>query len=312
MVSTSINHITSPLEWTETNNFAYTKIMPTKTFTSTRTFTLTPSMTLSPSITKTHIWAGPIPDTILERASVSGMTPEEIMDTYYIIHNALGANDPSMITDLIWYPLIGCNRCGGRTVKTPNDFIKLYHDKMNEKTRSKLFSQKPEELFINYEGVMFGNGEIWFSKLCKNNDPQSCNIYIDMFLYYCMDDESKDTPLKIDETNFVFGKYATKTYDTVGGTALDNKDINEIMSAQIEIYPNRYWADTNGWFGQSCASAKIEFCPEIDTNVTDISAIGRLNIVCGEDIYEIFDIKSETELIMYYDGFNFFLQHIST
>ena len=68
-----------------------------------------------------------------------------------------------------------------------------------------------------------------------------------MFLYYCMDDESKDTPLKIDETNFVFGKYATKTYDTVGGTALDNKDINEIMSAQIEIYPNRYWADTNGW-----------------------------------------------------------------
>ena len=52
--------------------------------------------------------------------------------------------------------------------------------------------------------------------------------------------------------------------------------------------------------------------PEIDTNVTDISAIGRLNIVCGEDIYEIFDIKSETELIMYYDGFNFFLQHIST
>lgn len=305
--------ITLPPKWTETSTNTNAQLTPTSspTLTPTYPFTPTPTYTFSPSIFLSP--TNTIPTNIQERAQIAGMTPEEVMNVYSIIHNALGANDPSPLTGLVWYPMIGCNRCGGRIIETPKDFINLYYEKMDEKTRRSLYNQKPEDLFINWEGVMFGHGEIWLSKLCERNNLQSCKIYIVMFMYYCEYNYEYSTPypLAVNESNFTFGVYAVTSNTIERGSALDDKDIAEIMQSQVYIYPNRYWSDPHEWFGTSCKMATVEFCPPYDDQYSDPSSVSTLNVICGDDISIIFDVITATRIGYYYDGYYFHLDNIS-
>jgi hypothetical protein len=277
--------------------------------TSSPTIQFTPTHTLLQMSPTSSIAYPPI---FKQNSAVAGMDPDELMAVYTIIHNALGANDPKPLADLVHYPLVGCNRCGGQVIETPEDFIQAYTHLMDEKARLRMYELKPEDLWGSYQGISMGN--IFLSGLCEIGNQQSCAIYIVRFMDFCqfLFDRASLSNLSVDASNFSFGTFATTSYVTKAGTMMTEEDIKIIMKAKIGIFPSSYQGNPSGWFGKSCPTATMEFCPPVHDKWSDQSSIGVLNIICGDDILEIFDILATNRIGCYMDGYYFYLDNLKS
>ncbi|MNY74494.1 hypothetical protein D3C86_2135360 [compost metagenome] len=49
-------------------------------------------------------------------------------------------------------------------IKTKKDFITKYDKIINAKVKKALFAQKVDKVFVNWKGVMIGNGELWIGQ----------------------------------------------------------------------------------------------------------------------------------------------------
>jgi hypothetical protein len=54
------------------------------------------------------------------------------------------------------------------TITTKEQFIKRYDQIFNNKVKNALKNQKVDQTFVNYRGVMVGDGELWFNVSLKN------------------------------------------------------------------------------------------------------------------------------------------------
>jgi hypothetical protein len=273
---------------------------PTQTTTITNTSSPTRSFQIAnPAASITY------PPNIEKLSKVTGMETWEIKAVYSIIHDAITTNNPTILSQLIHYPMIGCGRCGGLTLKTPEDFIKTYPVLMDGKTRQALARERLEDLAGNYQGVMLGGGKIWFSAYCNDESCQAHTIYIVKFLdqcqYWFQQDEMSN--LAVDSSNFSFGMYIVDPNYLQYITMLDQSEIDAIKRVNIEILPTSYKVTPpNGWFGKTCPTATMEFCPKSDSKYSDISAVGMLNIICGNDLEFNFDIISKSRIVNYIMG----------
>lgn len=68
------------------------------------------------------------------------------------------------ISKAIDYPVTvhGCQK--NWTINTPQQFSKTYHHSFNSDVTKAILNQKSNELFYNDQGMMIGNGQIWFDK----------------------------------------------------------------------------------------------------------------------------------------------------
>jgi hypothetical protein len=174
---TSINEAPVPspsFTSTEATTTSGTSAPATSTPAAQPTFTLTTPLNLTPTI----------PSFFEKNAGVAGLDPKDLNAVYWIIHDALGANNPAPLAALVHYPLATCQTFEQK-ISTPQEFIQAYPTLMDEETRQRLYEQKPEDLGISYRGVMFGTGEIWVSGLC-DPDQTTCAVFIIKFMNYCL------------------------------------------------------------------------------------------------------------------------------
>lgn len=108
--------------------------------------------------------------TLEQRLRDFALDPNEIKEFIVLIKQHLAKEDRQKLSSLISYP-ITVNLHGKRVqIKSKGEFVKNYHDIINAKVRKSVSRQKYEDLFVNWQGVMIGNGEIWFNAI--NNDPK--------------------------------------------------------------------------------------------------------------------------------------------
>jgi hypothetical protein len=67
---------------------------------------------------------------------------------------------------LVHYPL----RTSTGAVRNVRDCVKAYADVFNARVVAAVTKQRFEKLFVNYQGVMIGDGEVWMSSLCRDKD----------------------------------------------------------------------------------------------------------------------------------------------
>jgi hypothetical protein len=57
-------------------------------------------------------------------------------------------------------------------IRNPREFTRHYSNFIDDNWKRMALLQKYEDLFVNWQGVMFGRGEIWFSSICQD---KSCS-----------------------------------------------------------------------------------------------------------------------------------------
>ncbi|MFC4775789.1 copper amine oxidase N-terminal domain-containing protein [Paenibacillus sp. GCM10023252] len=110
------------------------------------------------------------------RYEVAGIDDPKAFEAFYSeVQKLVAAGEKSKVADYVKYPL-SVYKDGKATVyETKEQFIAGYDDIMTDKVKQALAGQKAEDTFVNYKGVMVGDGEIWFN--VSPSGPHKFYIY---------------------------------------------------------------------------------------------------------------------------------------
>ncbi len=77
------------------------------------------------------------------------------------LKTAVASGDKEAVADLILFPLRVNGKGSALKITTREEFLKQYDTLFTEPIKKALANQSKDTLFVNYQGVMVGNGELW-------------------------------------------------------------------------------------------------------------------------------------------------------
>ncbi len=94
------------------------------------------------------------------------------------LQQAVAKHDATAVAALVHYPIKVKLHGKPTSLRDPQAFIKNYDRIITPDISAVIQNQKYEDLFVNYQGVMFGNGEIWITGFCTDNACKHSDIKI--------------------------------------------------------------------------------------------------------------------------------------
>ncbi len=94
--------------------------------------------------------------------------PSKYEQTFTAFQKAVAAHDVRAVAALVAYPFTA--NVGGRKVKLPDAaaFMRHYEAIVTPDIARVITRQRYADLFVNADGVMFGQGEAWLNGVCKD------------------------------------------------------------------------------------------------------------------------------------------------
>jgi len=77
------------------------------------------------------------------------------------------------VAAFVRYPIVVTINGRKRTITSAAAFVKAYDAIMTPDIVAAVKGQKYEDLFVNYQGVMFGTGEVWINGICLDRKCKS-------------------------------------------------------------------------------------------------------------------------------------------
>lgn len=101
---------------------------------------------------------------------------------YRAFHNrlveAVGRDDRAALANMAHYPLRQNHNGVATEYHSQADFIENYPLIFTEAVRAAVLGQDFAELFANYKGIMYGQGELWAAELCVDYSPcDTCHAW---------------------------------------------------------------------------------------------------------------------------------------
>lgn len=111
----------------------------------------------------------------------------EIYETFfYEIKETVLNGDSHKLSIMNSYPLNVFTKKGEITVNNKDEFIKHYDTIVTPNIVNAVRDQSFENLLSNYQGIMIGDGQIWFSGICVGKIPSNeCDNVEVKILTYC-------------------------------------------------------------------------------------------------------------------------------
>jgi hypothetical protein len=94
------------------------------------------------------------------------------------LQKAVAAHDVAGVAALVSYP-IRVKIDGKETViKSAKAFVQHYDAIVTPEIAKAVTQQKYEDLFVNSQGIMFGNGEVWMNGICQDNACKNFDVKV--------------------------------------------------------------------------------------------------------------------------------------
>jgi len=93
------------------------------------------------------------------------------------IKDAFASNDPERIASLVEYPFRRHRR--GEVVdiiESADEFVSKFAEIVTPHVFETVAAQEYEKLFVNYQGVMLGQGAVWYKGICAETPKTECNL----------------------------------------------------------------------------------------------------------------------------------------
>jgi hypothetical protein len=91
---------------------------------------------------------------------------------------AVAKHDAAAVAALVHYPIKVNPGKKPFTIKNEKEFIKDYDRIITHDIQDAIFKQKYENLFVNSQGAMIGDGEVWITGFCRDKSCKQSDIKI--------------------------------------------------------------------------------------------------------------------------------------
>ncbi|GGG88726.1 hypothetical protein [Paenibacillus radicis (ex Gao et al. 2016)] len=96
---------------------------------------------------------------------VAGIDDPAEFTTYYAkLQKAVKDNKPEEVAKLISYPMNLNKDNKTYAISNKDEFIKKYDRIFTSRVREQLLAQKADKVFVNWKGIMVGEGDLWIGK----------------------------------------------------------------------------------------------------------------------------------------------------
>ncbi len=93
---------------------------------------------------------------------VAGIDDPAVFTTYFAkLQKAVEDNKPKEVADLVSYPMNLNKDNKTFVIHNKNEFIKKYDQIFTSRVREQLSAQKADKVFVNWKGIMVGEGDLW-------------------------------------------------------------------------------------------------------------------------------------------------------
>jgi hypothetical protein len=94
------------------------------------------------------------------------------------LQQAVAKHDVATVASLVHYPIKVNPGKKPFVVKNEKAFIKDYDSIITQDIQSAIFKQEYENLFVNSQGAMIGDGEVWITGFCRDKSCKQSDIKI--------------------------------------------------------------------------------------------------------------------------------------
>jgi hypothetical protein len=94
------------------------------------------------------------------------------------LQQAVSKHNPAAVAALVHYPIKVNPGKKPFTIKNEKEFIKDYDRIITPDIASAIYKQKYDNLFVNSEGAMIGDGEVWITGFCRDKTCKQSDIKI--------------------------------------------------------------------------------------------------------------------------------------
>jgi hypothetical protein len=94
------------------------------------------------------------------------------------LQQAVAKHDTAAVAALVHYPIKVNPGKKPFTIKNEKAFVKDYDGIITQDIAAAIFKQKYENLFVNSQGAMIGDGEVWITGFCRDKSCKQSDIKI--------------------------------------------------------------------------------------------------------------------------------------
>jgi hypothetical protein len=94
------------------------------------------------------------------------------------LQQSIAQHNPAAVAALVHYPIKVNPGKRSTTIKSPKAFIKDYDRIITPDISDVILKQKYESLFVNSQGVMLGDGEVWITSFCLDKGCKKSDIKV--------------------------------------------------------------------------------------------------------------------------------------
>ncbi|MDX3927210.1 MAG: hypothetical protein QHC90_15585 [Shinella sp.] len=94
------------------------------------------------------------------------------------LQKAVAAHDKAGVAALVSYPINVKVNGKETSIKSAKAFVEHYDGIMTAGITKAVTAQKYEDLMVNYQGVMFGSGQVWLNGICHDNACKNFDVKV--------------------------------------------------------------------------------------------------------------------------------------
>lgn len=92
---------------------------------------------------------------------------------FEVLQQAIAGHDAETVASLVDYPLDVVIDGRQVAIEGEAEFVERYDEIVTEPVEAAVTDQAYEDLFVNGDGVMFGDGEVWMNAYCTDNSCEA-------------------------------------------------------------------------------------------------------------------------------------------
>ena len=116
----------------------------------------------------------------IDKASEANLgDPAKVQSVVTELKQAVAKHDAATVAALVSYPItVNPRTRKAMRIRTSDAFIASYDRIITSHIADVIEKQKYEDLFVNYQGAMFGSGEVWIAGICRDKECKQTDIKV--------------------------------------------------------------------------------------------------------------------------------------